>query len=63
MRMKQLSIAATSGVIWYVVCMRKVLAILQSWYGASVFLKIGMVFEGLQYHIFLSQVMCSRGFP
>ena len=45
--MKQLSMAATNGVIWLVVCIHKVLAILQSWYGASVLLKIGMVFEGL----------------
>ena len=39
--------AATNGVIWLVVCIHKVLAILRSWYGASVLLKIGMVFEGL----------------
>ena len=45
--MKQLSMAATNGVIWLVVCIHKVLAILRSWYGASVLLKIGMVFEGL----------------
>ena len=37
-----------NGVIWYVVRMHKVLAILRSWYGASVLLKIGMVSEGLQ---------------
>ena len=40
--------AATTGVIWYIVRMCEVLAILRSWYGASVFLKISMVFEGLQ---------------
>ena len=45
--MKQLSMAATYGVIWLVVSIHKVLAILRSWYGASVLLKIGMVFEGL----------------
>ena len=37
MRMKQLSVAATTGVMWYVVRMSKVLALLQSWYGASPF--------------------------
>ena len=46
--MKHLSMAATTGVIWYIVRMCEVLAILRSWYGASVLLKISMVFEGLQ---------------